>query len=80
MFKQGELVIPVVSPNFPHLVANILQSPQDKLEYVFQRRAYSHAVFFLQQESKLYKTFLVGCRLKLYGSKRETYIILYIVL
>lgn len=65
VFKKGELVIPVVSPNFPPLVANILQSPQEKLEYVFQRRAYSHAVFFLQQESKLYKTFLMGCKLKL---------------
>ncbi|XP_034238472.1 inhibitor of nuclear factor kappa-B kinase subunit alpha [Thrips palmi] len=65
VFRQGELVIPVVPPNFPHLVANILQSPHEKLEYVFQRRAYSHAVFFLQQESKLYKTFLMGCKLKL---------------
>ncbi|KAE8751046.1 inhibitor of nuclear factor kappa-B kinase [Frankliniella occidentalis] len=65
MCKKGVLEIPTIPPNLPELVANILQYPKEKMEYMFQRRAYSHAVFFLQQENKLYKTFLVGCKLKL---------------
>lgn len=66
VFKRGVLELPTtVSPELPDLVANILQSPREKMEYTFQRRAYCHAVFFLQQENKLYKTFLLGCKLKL---------------
>ncbi|KAK3918162.1 Inhibitor of nuclear factor kappa-B kinase subunit alpha [Frankliniella fusca] len=63
--RKGVLELPTFPPNLPDLVANILQYPKEKMEYMFQRRAYSHAVFFLQQENKLYKTFLVGCKLKL---------------
>ncbi|XP_066991202.2 inhibitor of nuclear factor kappa-B kinase subunit alpha [Anabrus simplex] len=65
VFKCHELSIPQVTPRIPLTVGKMMEEPRNPLEYVHIKRAWSHAVFFLQQESELYHTFLLAYRVKI---------------
>jgi hypothetical protein len=42
----------------------MMEEPHDKVEYIHQRRAWAHAVFFLRQEMELYQAFLEALGVK----------------
>lgn len=65
VFQTRKLSIPQVTPHIPPLVGKMMEEPRNLLEYIHQKRAWAHALFFLQQESELYRTFQRAYRVKI---------------
>lgn len=65
VFRHGSLAIEQTTPSIPHTVGKMMEGPRNKVEYIYQKRAWAHAVFFLQQETELYQTFLEAHRVKM---------------
>ncbi|XP_069700860.1 inhibitor of nuclear factor kappa-B kinase subunit alpha isoform X2 [Periplaneta americana] len=66
VFRRGVLTVEQVTPHIPPTVSKMMEEPRSLVEYVHQKRAWGHAVFFLQQEMELYHDFLQAYRLKLH--------------
>jgi hypothetical protein len=65
VFRHGSLAIEQITPHIPPTVSKMMEEPRNKVEYIHQKRAWAHAVFFLQQEMELYQTFLQAYRVKM---------------
>jgi hypothetical protein len=65
VFRRGSLAIEQTLPSIPPTVSRMMEGPRNKVEYIHQKRAWSHGVFFLRQEMKLYQTFLEALRVKM---------------
>jgi hypothetical protein len=65
VFRRGSLAVEHITPSIPQTVGKMMEAPRNKIDYVHQKRAWAHAVFFLQQEMELYQTFLQAYRVKM---------------
>ncbi|PSN57920.1 hypothetical protein C0J52_00233 [Blattella germanica] len=64
-FRRGSMVVEEITPRIPQTVGKMMEEPRNPIEYIHQKRAWSHAVFFLQQEMDLYHTYLKAYRVKM---------------
>lgn len=65
VFRRGSLAIEQTMPSIPQTVGKMMEGPRNRVEYIHQKRAWAHAVFFLQQEMELYQNFLEAHRVKM---------------
>lgn len=65
LFHRGSLAIGKVTPSIPPTVGKMMEDPRSRVEYIHQKRAWAHAVFFLRQEMELYQTFMEAYRVKM---------------
>lgn len=65
VYHRGSLAIQNFAPSVPQTVSKMMEEPRNKVEFVHQKRAWAHAVFFLQQEMELYHAFLQAYRVKM---------------
>jgi hypothetical protein len=65
LFCRGSLAIGKVTPSIPLTVGKMMEDPRNRVEYIHQKRAWAHAVFFLRQEMELYQTFTEAYRVKM---------------
>jgi hypothetical protein len=65
VFRRGSLAIERMLPSIPQTVSRMMEGPRDKVEYIHQKRAWAHALFFLRQEMELYQTFLKALGVKM---------------
>jgi hypothetical protein len=65
VYHRGSLAVENFASSIPQTVSKMMEEPRNKVEYVYQKRAWAHAVFFLQQEMELYQTFLQAYRVKM---------------
>lgn len=65
VFRRGSLAIEQTLPSIPQTVGKMMEGPRNKVEYIHQKRAWAHAVFFLRQEMELYQTFLEALEVKM---------------
>ncbi|PNF29865.1 hypothetical protein B7P43_G09538 [Cryptotermes secundus] len=65
LFLHGSLAIGKVTPSIPVTVGKMMEDPRHRVEYIHQKRAWAHAVFFLRQEMELYQTFMEAYRVKM---------------
>jgi serine/threonine protein kinase len=65
VFRRGSLAIEQTRPSIPQTVGKMMEGPRNKVEYIHQKRAWAHAVFFLRQEMELYQTFLEALAVKM---------------
>ncbi|GLH08496.1 Serine/threonine-protein kinase tricorner [Gryllus bimaculatus] len=57
IYRLKQFSIPQVTPRIPSRVSKMMEEPRVPMEYIHLKRAWAHAVFFLQQECELYRTF-----------------------
>lgn len=65
VYRRRYLTIPQVTPRIPFRVSKMMEEPRNPMDYIHQKRAWAHAVFFLQQEHELYRTFRQSHTVKL---------------
>nr|CAD7398821.1 unnamed protein product [Timema cristinae] len=73
VYRKSMLKMPDVTPKIPPFVINMLEDPQSKMEYQYQKRVWAQSVFFFKQEVKLYQTFVKANMVKLVEESLRVY-------
>lgn len=65
VFSKSDLKLPSVYPEIPSMVKTIIEEPKRLHEYKVIKKIWSHAVYFIQNQLRLYSTFLEALAVKL---------------